>query len=111
MALKVAPLRDKSIKKAKRKPGMSTEEFKDKIKKERRAREKDASRVSAELDSKGIISDVRFLPEMPFIRTPRTLTDARCGNSLRQLSSTSWSELVPISPVNNSFCASLFLRC
>lgn len=66
MALKVAPLRDKSIKKAKRKPGMSTEEFKDKIKKERRAREKDASRVSAELDSKGIISDVRFLPTMSF---------------------------------------------
>jgi hypothetical protein len=63
---KVRPLRDASIKRAKKKPGMSEAEYKEAIRQVRRSREKDASKVAAELDRKGVISDVSSSPYLVF---------------------------------------------
>lgn len=54
----VLPLRDTSIRRAKKTQGMSEAEYKEAIRKVRRKREADASRIAAELDRRGIISDV-----------------------------------------------------
>ncbi|GAA6008140.1 hypothetical protein JCM11491_001899 [Sporobolomyces phaffii] len=54
---KVLPLQDKTIKRAKKKPGMTEAEYKDAIRKVRKKREADASRIAAELDRRGVISD------------------------------------------------------
>lgn len=58
LARKVLPLRDSTIKPAKKKKGMSPEEWLSEQRRVRRAKEADASRIGESLDRKGVIKDV-----------------------------------------------------
>ncbi|GAA5893951.1 uncharacterized protein JCM6883_003681 [Sporobolomyces salmoneus] len=55
---KVLSLRDNSIRRAKKKKGMSEAEYRDEIRKVRRAREKDATKIASQLDRSGLISNL-----------------------------------------------------
>ena len=62
VARKVLPLLDTSVKAAKRKKGMTPDEWLKAQQKVRRLKEKDASRIGGVLDRKGVIKDVSSFP-------------------------------------------------